>query len=191
MLLEVSTYHVQRGRELGVTQNSPIFPIDGKSPSSETSHWEHEWNKLKRKSRVVYTKKLSPSVFLQVSSKCDMMSGQWPTMLATTLISDGLCSSVVMMGWQRLDRDIIQLRCSAPSKRDTENLFMEKGLKLPNTDDYTSLRHLYSRCKSKIGKSESLSLYQLPRYSTYVSVILSGPPEMATCSCLQQQPRTQ
>ena len=64
---------------------------------------------------MYYTTKLSPSVLLPVSVRQTTMRGHTPTTLLTTSTSDGIDNSPVMMAWRRLERDIIQSRCSAPS----------------------------------------------------------------------------
>ena len=86
---------------------------------------------------MCHSTKLSPSIFYPNYLRYDTMSGQTPTMLASTSVRDSIPSSIVKIARWRLNRDIIQSRCSAAFKQITINLFVEKWLKLPNTDDAT------------------------------------------------------
>ena len=103
------------------------------------------------------------------------MRGHTPTMLLTTSTRDGIDSSPVMMARQRLDRDIIQSRCSAPFRRVTIKSIMEKGSKDPKTEDDTFCKHRF-----RMGYSTNLCEYPLPKYSLYVSASTCDPPEIAT-----------
>ena len=108
------------------------------------------------------------------------MRGRTPTMLLTTSTSDGIDSSPVLMARRRLERDIIQSRCSAPFTRVTINSVMEKGSKDPKTEEETFCKHRFKRRRSKMGYSTSLCEYQLPKYSLNVSAKTCDPPETAT-----------
>ena len=108
------------------------------------------------------------------------MRGHTPTMLLTTSTRDGIDSSPVMMARRRLDRDIIQSRCSAPFRRLTTNSVIEKGSKDPKTEDDTFCKHRFRRRRSKMGYSTSLCEYPLPKYSLYVLDNTCDPPEIAT-----------
>ena len=108
------------------------------------------------------------------------MRGHTPTILLTTSTRDGIDSSPVMMARQRLDRDIIQSRCSAPFRRVTINSVIEKGSKDPKTEEDTFCRHRFRRRRSKMGYSTSFCEYPLPKYSLYVSTSTCDPPEIAT-----------
>ena len=108
------------------------------------------------------------------------MRGHTPTMLLTTSTRDGIDSSPVMMARQRLDRDIIQLRCSAPFRHVTINSVIGKGSKDPKTEEDTFCKHRLRRRRSKMGYSTSLCEYPLPKYSLYVSTSTCDPPEIAT-----------
>ena len=116
-----------------------------------------------------YTTKLSSSVFRPVSLRYTTMRGHTPTMLLSTSTRDGIDSSPVMMARRRLDRDIIQSRCSAPFRRVTINSVIEKGSKDPKTEDDTFCKHRFWRRRSKMGNSTSFCEYPLPKYSLYVS----------------------
>ena len=129
---------------------------------------------------MYYTTKLSPSVFRPVSLRYTTMRGHTPTMLLTTSTRDGIDSSPVMMARRRLNRDIIQSRCSAPFRRVTMNSVIEKGSKDTKTEEDTFCKHHFRRRRSKMGYSTSLCEYPLPKYSLYVSVSTGDPPEMAT-----------
>ena len=129
---------------------------------------------------MYYTTKLSPSVFRPVSLRYTTMRGHTPTMLLTTSTRDGIDSSPVMVARRRLDRDIIQSRCSALFSRVTINSVIEKGSKNPKTDDDTFCKHRFRRRRSKMGYSTSLCEYPLPKYSFYVSASTCNPPEIAT-----------
>ena len=126
------------------------------------------------------TTKLSRSDFRPVSLKYTTMRGHAPTMLLTTSTRDGIHSSPVMMARRRLDRDIIQSRCSAPFRRVTMNSVIEKGSKDPKTEEDTFCKHRFRRRRSKMGYSTSLREYPLPKYSLYVSASTCDPPEIAT-----------
>ena len=134
----------------------------------------------KKTCRMYYTTKLSPSVFRPVSLRYTTMRGQTPTMLLTTSTRDGIDSSPVMMARRRLDRDIIQSRCSAPFRRVTINSVIEKGSKDPKTEDDTFYKHRFRRRRSKMGYSTSLCEYPLPKNSLYVSTRTCNPPEITT-----------
>ena len=108
------------------------------------------------------------------------MRGHTPTMLLTTSISDGIDSSPVMMARRRLERDIIQSRCSVPFRRVTITSVIEKGSKDPKTEEETFCKHRFKRRRSKMGYSTSLCVYPLPIYSPYVSANTCDPPETAT-----------
>ena len=108
------------------------------------------------------------------------MRGHTPTMLLTTSTRDGIDSSPVMMARQRLDRDIIQSRCSAPFRRVTINSAIEKGSKDPKTEEDTFCKHHFRRRRSKVGYSTNLCKYPLPKYSLYVSASTCDSPEIAT-----------
>ena len=108
------------------------------------------------------------------------MRGHTPTMLLTTSTSDGINSSLVMMARRRLERDIIQSRCSAPFRRGTINSVIEKGSKDPMTEEETLCKHRFKRRRSKMGYSTSLCVYPLPIYSPYVSANTCDPLETAT-----------
>ena len=127
-----------------------------------------------------YTTKLSPSVLRPVSLRYTTMRGHTPTMMLPTSTRDGIDSSPVMMARQRLDRDIIQSRCSAPFRRVTINSFIEKGSKDTKSEDDTFSEHRFKRRRSKMGYSTSLCEYPLPKYSLYVSPNTCDPPETAT-----------
>ena len=108
------------------------------------------------------------------------MRGHTPTMLLTTSRKDGIDSSPVMMARQRLDRDIIQSRCSAPFRRVTINSVIEKGSEDPKIEDDTFRQHRFRRRRSKMAYSTNLCEYPLPKYSLYVSPNTCYPPETAT-----------
>ena len=108
------------------------------------------------------------------------MRGHNPTMLLTTSTRDGIDSSPVMMARRRLDREIIQSRCSAPFRRVTINSVIERGSNDPKTEDDTFCKHRFRRRRSKMGYSTSLCEYPLPKYSLYVSANTCDPPEIAT-----------
>ena len=108
------------------------------------------------------------------------MRGHTPTMLLTTLTRDGIYSAPVMMARQRLDRDMIQSRCSAPFRRVTINSVIKKGSKDPKTEEDTFCKHRIRRRRSKMGYSTSLCEYPLPKYSLYVSGSTCDPPKIAT-----------
>ena len=108
------------------------------------------------------------------------MRGHTPTMLLTTSTRDGIDSSPVMMARQRLDRDIIQSRCSAPFRRVTINSVIEKGSEDPKSEDDTFCKHRFRRRRSKMGYSNNLCEYPPPKYSLYVSTTTCDPPETAT-----------
>ena len=129
---------------------------------------------------MYYTTKLSPSVFRPVSLRYTSMRGHTPTMLLTTSTRDGIDSSPVMTARQRLDRDIIQSRCSAPSRRVTINSVIEKGSEDPKTEEDTFCKHRFRRLRSKMAYSTNLCEYPLPKYSLYVSASKCDPPEIAT-----------
>ena len=107
------------------------------------------------------------------------MRGHTPTMLLTTSTGDGIDSSPVMMVRRRLDRDIIQSRCSAPFRRVTMKSVIEKGSKDPKMEEDTFCKHHFRRRRSKMGYSTSLCEYPLPKYSLYVSASTCDPPEIA------------
>ena len=139
-------------------RNSHRFP----SSKKKTARWRSEncqWNKTCRK---YYTTKLSPSVFRPVSLRYTTMRGHTPTMLLTTSTRDGIDSSPVMMARRRLDRDIIQSRCSAPFRRVTINSVIEKGSKDPKTDEDTLCKHRFRRRRSKMGYSTNLCSTHFP-----------------------------
>ena len=75
---------------------------------------------------MYYTTRLSPSVLRPVSLSYTTMRGHTPTMLLMTSTRDGIDISPVMMARRRLDRDIIQSRCSAPFRRVTINSVIER-----------------------------------------------------------------
>ena len=77
---------------------------------------------------MYYTTKLSPSVLLPVSLRWTTMRGHNPTMLLTTSTSDDIDSSPVMMARRRLERDIIQSRCSAPFRRLQNKFHHREGI---------------------------------------------------------------
>ena len=133
-----------------------------------------------KKCRRYYTTKLSPSDFRPVSLRYTTMRGHTSTMLLTTSTRDGIDRSPVMMARRRLDRDIIQLRCSAPFRRVTINSVIEKRSKDPKTEEDTFCKHRFRRRRSKMGYSTSLCEYPLPRYSLYVSANTCDPPEIVT-----------
>ena len=108
------------------------------------------------------------------------MRGHTTTMFLTTSTSDGIDSSPVMIAGRRLERDIIQLRCSAPFRRVTINSFNEKGSNDPKTEEETFCKHRFKRRGSKIRYSTSLCEYPLPKYSPYLSANTCDPPETAT-----------
>ena len=120
--------------------------------------------------RLYYTTKLLASIFRPVSLRYTTMRGHTPTMLLTTSTKDGIDNSPVMMARQRLDRDIIQTRCSAPFRRVTVNFVIEKGSKDPKTEEDTFCKHRFRRRRSKMGYSTSLCEYPLPKYSLLVRV---------------------
>ena len=105
------------------------------------------------------------------------MRGHTPTMLLTTSTSDGIDSSPVMMARRRLERDIIQSRCSAPFRRVTIKSVIKKGSKDPKTEEKTFCKHRFKRRRSEMGYSTSLCLYPLPKYSPYVSANTCDPSE--------------
>ena len=129
---------------------------------------------------MYYTTKLSPSAFRPVSLRYTTMRGHTPTMLLTTSTRDGIDSSPVMMARRRLDRDIIQSRCSALFRRVTINSVIEKGNKDPTKEEGSSCKHRFRRRRSKMGYSTSLCEYPLLKYSLYVSASRFDPPEIAT-----------
>ena len=131
----------------------------------------------KKTCRMYYTTKLSPSVFRPVSLRYTTMRGHTPTMLLTTSIRDGIGSSPVMMAQRRLDRDIIQWRCSAPFRRVIINSVIEKGSKDPKTEEDTFCKNRFRRRRSKMGYSTSLGEYPLPKKTLYVSASTCDPPE--------------
>ena len=108
------------------------------------------------------------------------MRGHTPTRLLMTSTRDGIDSSPVMMARRRLDRDIIQSRCSAPFRRVTINFIIKKGSKDPKTEDDTFCKHRFRRRRSKRGYSTNLCEYPLPKYSLYVSTNICDPPETVT-----------
>ena len=146
----------------------------------KTARWRKEIYKWTKKCRMYYTTKLSPSDFWPVSLRYTTMRGHIPTMLLTTSTGDGIDSSPVMMARQRLDRDIIQSRCSAPFRRVTINSVIEKGSKDPKTEEDTFCKHRFRRRRSKMGYSTNLCEYPLPKNSLYVSANTCDPPELAT-----------
>ena len=127
---------------------------------------------------MYYTTKLS--VLRPVSLRYTTMRGHNPKMLLTNSTRDGIDSSPVMMARQRLNRDIIQSRCSAPFRRVTINSVIEKGSKDPKTEDDTFCKHRFRRRRSKMGYSTNLCEYPLPKYSLYVSPNTCDPPETST-----------
>ena len=129
---------------------------------------------------MYYTTKLSPLVFLPVSLRYNTLRGNTQTMLLTTSTRDGIDRSPVMMGRRRLDRDIIQSRCSAPFRRVTINSVIKKGSKDPKTEEDTFCKHRFRRRRPKMGYSTSLCEYPLPKYSLYVSASTCDPPEIAS-----------
>ena len=129
---------------------------------------------------MYYTTKLSPSAFRSVSLRYTTMRGHTPMMMLTTSTRDGIDNSPVMMARRRLDRDIIQSRCSAPFRRKTMNSVIENGSKDPKTEEDTFCKHGFKRRRSKMGYSTSLREYPLPKYSPYVSANTCDPPETAT-----------
>ena len=135
---------------------------------------------MKKTCRMFYTTKLSPSLFRPVSLRYTTMRGHTPTMLLTTSTRDGIDSSPVMMARRRVDRVIIQSRCSASFRRVTINSVIEKGSKYPKTEEDTFCKHRFRRRRSKMGYSTSLCEYPLPKYSPYVSASTCDPPEIAT-----------
>ena len=108
------------------------------------------------------------------------MRGHTPTMLLTTSTRDGIDSSPVMMARRRLDRDIIQSRCSAPFRRVTKKSVIEKGSKDPKTEEDTFCKHRFRRRRSKIGYSTNLCEYPLPKYPLYVSASTCDRRQIAT-----------
>ena len=108
------------------------------------------------------------------------MRGHTPTMLLTTSTSDGINSSPVIMARRKLERDIIQSRCSAPFRRVTKNSVIDKGSKDPKTEEETFCKHRFKRRRSKMGYSTSLCVYPFPIYSPYVSANTCDQPETAT-----------
>ena len=108
------------------------------------------------------------------------MRGHNPTMLLTTSTSDGIDSFPVMMARRRLERQIIQLRSSAPFRRVTINSVIEKGSKDPKTEEDTFCKHRFKRRRSKMGYSTNFCEHPLPKYSLYVSANICDPPETAT-----------
>ena len=122
---------------------------------------------------MYYTTKLSPSVLRPVSLRYTTMRGHTPTMLLTISTKD--------VSTRRLDRDIIQSRCSAPFRRVTKNSVIEKGSKYLTTEEETFCKHRFKRCRSKMGYSTNLcESHPLPNYSLYVSPNTCDPPETAT-----------
>ena len=107
------------------------------------------------------------------------MRGHTPTMLLTTSTSDGIDNFPVIMARRRLERDIIQSRCSAPFRRVTINSVIKKGSKDPKSEQEIFCKHRLKRCRSKMGYSISLCVYPFPKYSSYVSANTSDPPETA------------
>ena len=109
------------------------------------------------------------------------MRGNTPTtMLLTTSTSDGIDSSPVMMARRRLERDIIQSRCSASFRRVTINSVIERGSEDPKTEEKTFCKHRFKRRRSNMRYSTSFCVYPLRRYSPYVSANTCDPPETAT-----------
>ena len=108
------------------------------------------------------------------------MRGHTPTMLLTTSTSEGINSSPVLMERRRLERDIIQSRCSAPFRRVTTSFVIEKGSKDPKTEEETCCKQRFKRRRSIMGYSTSLCVYPFPTYSPYVSANTCDPPETAT-----------
>ena len=129
---------------------------------------------------MFYTTKLSPSVLRPVSLRYTTMKGHAPTMFLTTSTRDGIDSSPVMMARRRVDRDIVQSRCSAPFRRVKITSVIEKGSKDPKTEDDTFSKHRFKRRRSKMGYSTSLCEYPLPKNSLCVSPNTCDPPETAT-----------
>ena len=129
---------------------------------------------------MYYTTKLSPSVCRPVSLRYTTMRRHTPTMLLMTSTRDGIDSSPVMMARRRLDRDIIQSRCSASFRRVTINSVIEKESKDPKTEEDTFCKHRFRRRRSKMGYSTSLCECPLPKYSLCVSASTCDPPEIAT-----------
>ena len=129
---------------------------------------------------MYYTTKLSPSFLRPVYLRYTTMRGHTPTMLLATSTRDGIDSSPVMMAWRRMDRDIIQSRCSAPFRRVTKNSVIEKGSKDLKTEEETFCKHRFKRRRSKMGYSTNLCEYPLPKYSLYVSPNTCDPPETPT-----------
>ena len=84
------------------------------------------------------------------------------------------------MARRKLERDIIQSRCSAPFRRVIINSLIEKGSKDPKTEEETFYKHRFTRRRSKMGYSTSLRVYPFPKYLRYVSTNLCDPPETAT-----------
>ena len=76
-----------------------------------------------------------------VSLRFKNMNGQTPTILATTSTSESILSLFVMLLQRRLDRNVIQSRCSLPSKLVTVNSVTENRSMLLSTDDATFWRH--------------------------------------------------
>ena len=176
-----------RSRESDGTGGICFLPSDQyrnchQFPSSEkkTARWRCGNCKRIKKCRIYYNTKLSPSVLLPVPLRYTTMRRHTPTTLLTTSTSDGIDSSPVMMAGRRLERDIIQSRCSASFNRVTINSVIEKGSKDPKTEENTFCGHRFRRRRSKTGYSNCLWLYPLPRYSPYVSVNTCYPPETAT-----------
>ena len=108
------------------------------------------------------------------------MRGHTPTMMLTTSTSDGIDSSPVMMARRRLERDIIQSRCSAPYRRVTKISVKEKGCKDLKTEEETFCKHCSKRLRPRMEYSTSLCVYPFPKYSLYVSANTCDPPETAT-----------
>ena len=135
---------------------------------------------MKKRCRMYYTTKLSPSLFRPVSLRYTTIRGHTLTMLLTTSTRDGIDSSPVMMARRRLDRDIIQSQCSAHFRHVTINSVIEKGSKDPKTEEDTFCKHRFRRRRSKMGYCASLCEYPLPKYSLYVSASTCDPPEIAT-----------
>ena len=111
---------------------------------------------------MYYTTKLSPSVFQPVSLRLTKLRGQTPTMLLTTLTSDGIDTSPVMIASLRLERDINQSRCTAPFKRMIINSVIEKGSKDPKTEEDTFSMQSFKRRRSNTGYLLACSCTHFP-----------------------------
>ena len=145
----------------GQCRNSHRFPFPKRNQQDE----DVKEIPNESKCRKYYTTKPTPSVIPPVSLSYTTMRGHTPTMLLMTSTSDGFDSPPVMIARQRLERDIIQLRCSAPFKRVTKNSVKEKGSKDPKTEEETFCKHRFKRRRSKMWYSTSLCFYPFPRYS--------------------------